>query len=305
MRFEASLFVTAIAGNALPADFGTEAVPSTLNAVDALNTGFVTITDADGNPVVGQSNVTYDGEPALDPITTTTTTTTTTMFVPPTTLPGCSPDAYCGDGVYQPECGEACDCPPPAAGQTATICGGGSAIPNLAPACALCTGCQVDESPCATTTPSTTQPVDTTTTTPVESTTSTTVGSTVTTTTSPGSTVTSTTLPRSACGSRSGFDGVQCVCNGGLPTPECTADRLPAAISKLFTHGCTLMQHARSSKKQKKIVRRASSTFARDLGVVRKAQSRGKHPLSRGCGGALAGTLGQARQLADQIGHGP
>ena len=90
MRFEASLSVAAIAGNALHTGFSfTEAVPSTLrNAVDALHTGFVTITDADGNPVVGQSGFTYSGEPVLDPITTTTTTTTSTTFVAPTTLPG-------------------------------------------------------------------------------------------------------------------------------------------------------------------------------------------------------------------------
>ena len=53
MRFSASLSVTAIAGNALHTGFSfTEAVSSTMNAVDALNTGFVSITDADGNPVV-------------------------------------------------------------------------------------------------------------------------------------------------------------------------------------------------------------------------------------------------------------
>ena len=64
------------------------------------------------------------------------------------------------------------------------------------------------------------------------------------------------------------------------------------------------MQHAASSKKQKKLVHRAGTVFAKDVGLVRKAESKGKHPLSPGCGSALAGTVGQARQLAGQLGHG-
>ena len=82
-------------------------------------------------------------------------------------------------------------------------------------------------------------------------------------------------------------------------------NRVPSAIGNLFAHGCTLMQHAQSSKKPKKIVRRAGSTFARDLGVIRKAESKGKHPVSHACGTALADTVGRARELADQLGNRP
>jgi hypothetical protein len=120
--------------------------------VDGLNTGYTIIKDADGNEVVGASGVHYGTKPVLPELTTTTTTTTTTTFVPPTTLPGCDPSAYCGDGIYQPECGEACDCPLLAGGQVATICTADVSLPPLGSACALCAGCQVDDSPCAVTT---------------------------------------------------------------------------------------------------------------------------------------------------------
>ena len=314
MKFTATVQGSTIAGWALDTPFGTERSVASTWAIDGLNTGYVTVTDADGNPVTGQSGVTYDGEPVLDPITTSTTTTTTTTFVPPTTLPGCSPDAYCGDGTYQPACGEACDCPPPAPGQTATICTADVALPSLARACALCIGCQVDESACATPTtsgPTTTLPEATTTTTVA-------IGGGTTTTTIPvgggttttslaiggGATTTSTTLAGSPCAGRSGLDGVECVCRGGLIPSACAADRVPLTIGKLFARGCASIQHAEAlgtEKKVKKIVHVTRAKFGSDLTRVAHAEKAKKHPLSSGCATALSGTLDDARARADRI----
>jgi hypothetical protein len=193
--FNVDIQVQALAGNR---PYAVEDVAGSEFAVlDGLNTGYMIIKDADGNEVVGESGVHYGAKPVLSQLTTTTTTTTTTTFVPPPTLPGCDPSAYCGDGIYQPECGEACDCPPLAGDQVATVCTADVSLPSLGSACALCAGCQVDDSPCAVTT--TTSPT-TTSTTRTTSSTTTTTSATVTTTTTHAQTTT-TTLPSRDCGS--------------------------------------------------------------------------------------------------------
>ena len=124
--------------------------------VDSLNTATMTITNEDGIGLVGLSGTDWSA-PATGPtITTTSTTTTTTSSAPPTTLPSCT--GYCGDGLVQPDCAEACECPMPFAGQAGVACDAATATPTLAPDCARCVGCEIDLSPCATTTTTTTLP---------------------------------------------------------------------------------------------------------------------------------------------------
>jgi len=131
-----------------------------------------------------------------------------------------------------------------------------------------------------------------------------TTSDTSTTTTIQGGTTTTTTLPASPCADRTGFDGEQCVCAGGLSPSACMGDRVPAVVGRLFTRACTLMQHAAglvTSKKVKKIVHGAGATFAKDIARVTKAAKARKRPLSPACSAALAGTLGDAKERADQI----
>jgi hypothetical protein len=124
--------------------------------IDSLNTATMTITNEDGVGLVGLSGTDWSA-PATGPtITTTTTTSTTTSSVSPTTLPSCT--GYCGDAVVQPECAEACECPMPFAGQASVACDAATATPTLQPDCARCVGCQIDLSPCATTSTTTTLP---------------------------------------------------------------------------------------------------------------------------------------------------
>jgi len=186
VKFTANISSGAMAGNDLPLVGASHpyTIRVDLAEVDALNTAYMRILDANGDGIVGESGIDYGDVPVEETVTTTTSTTTSTTFVPPTTLPGCAATALCGDGAYQPECGEACDCPRTTGGEVRAACGAGEALPAPAESCAVCAGCQIDLRPCASgSTTTTTAPG-------AESTT---------TTSAPGTTATTTTLlPRPA-----------------------------------------------------------------------------------------------------------
>ena len=154
LHFSISSGVGIVAGHSLPP--GDE--PGGDAAIDALHTAVATITNSDGVGAVGSQNRDYGYAAYLatrgSSTTTTTSSTTSTSYVPPSTLPGCA--GYCGDGIVQANCAEACECPMAADMQIITICDATTAIPALAPACARCTGCQVDLSQCAGATTTTT-----------------------------------------------------------------------------------------------------------------------------------------------------
>ncbi len=160
--------------------------------------------------------------------------------------------------------------------------------------------------------PGCSNPVNTTTTLPGGGTTSTSLPEGVTTTTSlPGGgttttsePTTSTTLPADPCAGLASFDGVQCVCLGGVVPAACTADRVPPAVGHLFQRACSLMRHAAglaTPRQRKKPVHTADGAFARAIAKVAKAKVARKHPLSPACGAALGRTLGDAKHRTDQI----
>jgi hypothetical protein len=317
VNYGASASATAMAGNDLRG-LSYVSTASASVAVDALSTGYMMIKDADGHPVTGQSGITYDGKPVLDPITTTTSTSTTTTFVPPTTLPGCDPGAYCGDGAYQPECGEVCDCPQPAPGEAATICAANVAVPNLGSPCALCVGCQVDLSACvttsSTTSTSTTHPSITTTThsgttttvvvTTLPGATSTTILRGASSTTTTVFTTTTTTVPPLPCTGLSGLARVQCQLTAALDQPLCGNEVVPPAVDRAVLAKLNAANAALGSattaagRKGKKLRKRAVGNLraasARAARAV-KAKNAGQH-VSASCAGTIAGLTSQLVQ---------
>jgi hypothetical protein len=301
VRFEVVIGVQALAGNR-PYSLDDQVAGSEFAVLDGLNTGYMIIKDADGNEVVGASGVHYGAKPVLSELTTTTTTTTTTTFVPPTTLPGCDPSAYCGDGIYQPECGEACDCPLLAGGQVATICTADVSLPPLGSACALCAGCQVDDSPCAVTT--TTE--STTTSTRPGNTTSTTAPVGTTTTIATGTTTTSTIPSGDPCIGLTSFVGLRCVCEQGITPAACATDHVSPVVPRLFHKACGSVAHAATltghtkTKKVKALVHGAVGTLERALATIGKAAK--KHKLTAPCSAAVSHVLGDAQQRAREIG---
>jgi hypothetical protein len=139
--------------------------------IDATNTGTFILTDADGMPVVGDSGHVYADPGSQPPIPTTTTVTTTT--VTSTTLPTCA--GTCGNEVVQPDCGEACECPPDADPVHAAFgCSGSTVVPGQ-PDCVVCRGCRLITALCASAPVPTTTSTTTISTTPSTSTTSTTL----------------------------------------------------------------------------------------------------------------------------------
>jgi len=276
VTYSAALSAVSIAGNNLPLPFG--AVPEFRIYGVALNTGYVLVTDEEGHGVVGQDSHDYGVPPTEETITTTTVTTTTTTFVPPTTLPGCTAEAYCGDGMHQPLCGEACDCPTTAQGQAVLACDAATSVPTLDPSCARCVGCQIDLAPCSTTT----------TTTPGATTTST--------DTVPAPSTTTTTLPPSctddaACGD----DGDPCTAEhcvegacrradlDGVPGARCACDRpaavacagqtLPPRLAKKIGAACHALDRAASATKTKqrsKLLQKAARGWHAAAGALAK-----------------------------------
>lgn len=253
--------------------------------LSVLSTATAILTTTDGDPVVGASGHAYttvDPIPDLPPpdaVTSTTEPVSTTT----TTLPGCG--GTCGNGTVDAACGEACDCPPTADPVMAGFgCTGSDVVPSQQ-SCVLCRGCRL-LSFCGSTTGGT------------STTTSTTLAS-------GGSTT--TTVPTGACDALAGFAALQCICTGGVAPATCTGDHVPAAIGKLFHRACTLVQRASTldkTKKVKKDVHAAAVGFGKARTKVTKAAAVKKHPLSSGCGVALATILDEARQRSEGIGAG-
>jgi len=283
VTYSAALSAVSIAGNNLPIIGST--TEFRIFGV-ALNTGYVLVTDEEGHGVVGQDGHDYGVPPVEETITTTTVTTTTTTFVPPTTLPGCAAEAYCGDGMHQPACGEACDCPTTAQGAAVLACDAATSVPMLDPSCARCVGCQIDLTPCSTTS----------TTTPGATTTSTDTLPEPTTTTGPEPSTTTTTLPPSctrddACTDdgdpctaeqcvegacrRSDLDGVpgaRCACDRPA-SAACAGQTLPPRLTKKIAAACHALERAEGAtktKQRRKLVQKAARGWHAAGGALSK-----------------------------------
>lgn len=119
--------------------------------------------------------------------------------------------------------------------------------------------------------------------------------STTTSTTLPLASTTTTTLPpEDPCAALTGFAAAQCVCAAGITFPVCSADRVPAAVPKLFRNACTAMSRAGAlsaakRKKAKALVRSAGGSVKRALSTLEKAKKKKK--VSPACGAVMSGAI--------------
>jgi hypothetical protein len=241
---------------------------------DALNTAEIKLVNEDGAGATGATGHDYGTLSGGATVTTTTSTTTTSIFVPPSTLPTCK--GYCGDGIVQPDCAETCECPM-VGGLAVAACDAGTATPSLTPSCARCAGCQVDLSPCAS---------------PTTSSTSTTVpGPAITTTTTPTGppATTSTTVP---CRT------VRCILAAGLESPACAGETIPPAITNNLDRATGLVEQAGDggvSKRVRRLIKGARRDLALANSAAKKAARGKKHKLTVACAAAIESAAGTAR----------
>jgi hypothetical protein len=238
--------------------------------INLLNTGAVMLTNAEGAGARGSTGHDYGTLNGGPTISTTTSTTTTSTFIPPTTLPSCT--GYCGDGIVQTDCAEACDCPTVDA-MAVAVCAAGTATPALVPDCARCAGCAVDLSQCATPSTTTVPGATTTTTTPV-------VTSTTTATTAPGATATTSTL---AC------ETTGCLLDAALHAGACGGEAVPPHITRALDRVLHLIDeaHVSSPRKAKRLLREDKHLLGIATRGARKA-ARGKKPrLTSDCARAI------------------
>ncbi|HXJ33745.1 MAG TPA: hypothetical protein VMS22_06855 [Candidatus Eisenbacteria bacterium] len=292
LQFGVTLWAIAIAGDYFLSNVGTDMSD---NSASGLDTAYVLVTDADGHGVVGQSGFDFGHAPPADEITVTTTTSTSTTFVPPTTLPTCAAEAYCGDGVHQADCGEECDCPMAQSGDVVASCAADVSVPALASACMRCTGCRVDFEPCGTT--------STTTSTSVADTSSTTStsepGTTSTSTTSaPGSSTTTTTTLPGGCDDLADLAAVECLCAGNT-VPACGVTPPPGSVAHPWMQACkgAHASDGATPAKAKKQLARASRLFGKAAAALGRPKVSRRLPAA--CRDALRALAAELRARVD------
>jgi hypothetical protein len=88
-----------------------------------------------------------------------------------------------------------------------------------------------------------------------------------------------------------GLDAVCSTCRGGLGSPACTGQPLPASVGKRLALACSLRDQAASkpAKAAQKLLRRAAKNVKGAATAAKKAGS--KQSVSAGCAGTIAAVL--------------
>ena len=95
---------------------------------------------------------------------------------------------------------------------------------------------------------------------------------------------------------------MRCVLRIAADLPECSEDRLPAAVERRVTQASNLIDHGavqRNPTKARKLVRKAAKALKK--GASRAATAGMKGKLSMACGSALSGILREGERRAEQL----
>jgi hypothetical protein len=110
-----------------------------------------------------------------------------------------------------------------------------------------------------------------------------------------GDPCTTDSCPADACqhSPLSGAAAVCSACQGGLKSPACTGQPVPAMVAQRFTHVCGLEARVGTSKpkKAKKLAQQAVANVRKASALVRKAAKRHKGAISAECAAVIAGAL--------------